>query len=185
MTENDHTDWKELHKIAQLKGFGLLGSLALKTLEKFGDDGEKMLREFYYWVGESSANAFLDETKPSSDKSDFQNYLDWQFWFMSSNRADNSGSTVLPLEEVAPGHIRAKRNGCMINNAFQGMGITDVETRKKLCNIFTEIDYGVRDVIAKDSLEFVRFDCQGARENGEPGLPTGKDYCIFEVKITE
>lgn len=185
MSAEDKTDWKELHRAAQMRGFGLMGLLTVRILEKFGEEGEKVLREFYFNVGQMSARTFLEETKPPATNSDFQNYCDWQMWFMSSQRADNSGSKLLPLEQLGPGHVRAKRVGCMINNAFDAIGIKDVETRKKLCAIFTEIDYGVRDVIGKDCIEFVRFDCQGARENGDPQLPQGKEYCIFEIKIKD
>ncbi len=182
MSAEDKTDWKELHRFAQQRGFGLMGLLTVRIMEKFPEEGEKVCREFYFNVGQISAKAFLEETKPPASNSDFQNYCDWQLWFMSSQRADNSGSELLPLEQIAPGHVRAKRIGCMINNAFAGMGITDVPTRKLLCAVFTEIDYGVRDIIGKDCVEFVRFDCQGEREHGDPQLPQGNEYCIFEIK---
>ena len=186
----DKTDWKELHRFAQMRGFGIMGLMSIDVLNKYGKDGERLLRDFFIKIGQGSAKAFLAETKPGKDKTDFDNYCDWQMWFMSSQRADNSGSKIMdPVEVLAkdkdgnPTHVRAKRIGCMINNAWDMMGIKDITMRKKLCNIFTEIDYGVRDVIGKDCVEFVRFDCQSEREHGDPGLPQGKPYCIFEIKI--
>lgn len=183
MSEEEKVDWKALHRFAQLRGFGIMGLMSIDILEKFGAEGEKLLRNFFIKLGQGSARAFLEETKPPKTKTDFENYCDWQLWFMASQRADNSGSKIMPLEVIAPGHVRAKRIGCMINNAWEMMGIKDVAMRKKLCNLFTEIDYGVRDVIGKDCVEFVRFDCQGDREHGDPGLPAGKEYCIFEIKV--
>lgn len=178
----DKTDWKELHRFAQMRGFGLMGLMSQRVLDKWPKEGEELLRKFFFDVGIMSATAFLKETNPVG-KSDFENYCGWQDWFMASQRADNSGSKVAPVEVIAPGHVRAKRVGCMINNAWDMMGIKDINLRKKLCNLFTEIDYGVREVIGKDCIEFVRFDCQGAREHGDPQLPQGKEYCIFEIKI--
>jgi len=186
----DKTDWKALHRIAQMRGFGLMGLMCLDILKKFGDEGERLLRDFFIKVGQMSAQTFLKETGQETKRirSDFENYCAWQDWFMSSQRADNSGSFVKPItileqKDGKPTHVRAERTGCMINNAWDAIGIKDINLRKKLCAIFTEIDYGVRDIIGKDCIEFVRFDCQGAREKGDPGLPQGKEYCVFEIKI--
>ena len=188
----DKTDWKALHRFAQMRGFGLMGLMSVDILKKFGKDGERSLRDFFIKVGQMSATAFLKETGQETKRirSDFENYCAWQDWFMASQRADNSGSQVKPVtileqKDGKPTHVRAERIGCMINNAWDALNIKDIATRKKLCNIFTEIDYGVRDIIGKDCIEFVRFDCQSEREHGDPGLPQGKPFCVFEIKIKQ
>jgi len=188
----DKTDWKALHRFAQMRGFGLMGLMSIDVLKKFGKDGERLLRDFFINVGHMSATAFLKESgqETKRTKTDFENYCGWQDWFMASQRADNSGSkvkpvTILETKDGKPTHVRAERIGCMINNAWDGLGIKDITIRKQLCNIFTEIDYGVRDIIGKDCIEFVRFDCQSEREHGDPGLPQGKEFCVFEIKIKQ
>src|SRR3990172_3877226 len=134
----DKTDWRELHRFAQMRGFGLMGLLSVDIVKKFGAEGEKALRDFFIKVGQMSAQAFLKETGQETKRirSDFENYCAWQDWFMSSQRADNSGSKVKPVtileqKDGKPIHVRAERVGCMINNAWDMMGIKDIALRKK------------------------------------------------------
>jgi hypothetical protein len=177
-------DWKELHKNQILGGFGLVGKICEAVLKNFGDKGEKVLRKVFYKHGVNSAKKFLEENPSRKNERGIKIYSDWQWWFMTHSRLDNAGSAA-DVVEARPGYVHAVRTGCAVNNAWEAAGIKDLKIRDKLCAVATEIDYGVRSVLAP-KLKIVKFDCQGKRGKGYPKLPRGEkpgcDFIIAEEK---